>query len=334
MFKSANSYRSPHTVFYFENIDALRFVLSLFVLIFHIPVISNSLGLPSDGKYAFLQKGFLAVNWFFVLSGFLLAHLAKREVVAGSFSIRKFITRRILRIWPVYFIVTVIGITVYYFLLPVLHILFENKTDLSTATLLSVFFLSNILHTLYDPGGILTITWSVSIEEQFYLLFPLAVVVFFKEKKTRVSAMIFFLILITGIHLIWPSPAKSLEYFNIYFELFIIGILASELLSFFGQMHAGIKKLMLVITIIIFLLSFFTPLFDFDDHVFTRVVNGLLSAFVILTLCTTEKSIRSRIFNMGGKISYGIYMYHMIIITGVVFITKTFFLRWRGKILA
>jgi peptidoglycan/LPS O-acetylase OafA/YrhL len=324
MFTPADKGR-PGSVLYFGNLDVLRFLLSLFVLVYHLPVISNSLGLPSFSKLPLLNKGFLAVNWFFVLSGFLLSHLAKKEVQAGRFSIRKFIIRRILRIWPVYFIVTFIGIALYYFILPFLHIPFENRASLATAVLLSVFFLSNILHALYDPGGILTITWSVSIEEQFYLFFPLAVVAFFRNLRTRVSAVSAAFVLLFVIHTIWPTPAKGLEYFGAYFELFFIGILASELLPYFKGAKARTKKALLVLAVAIFAVSFFTPVFDINDHVITRVLNGSMAALVILILSTSDWNIKFRILTTGGKISYGIYMYHMIVITGVVFITKTFF---------
>ncbi len=317
--------KPSNKVLYFQNIDALRFVLSLLVLVYHVPQISNNLGLPSNGQYAFLQKGFLAVNWFFVLSGFLLSWLAKKEVAANRFSIKKFIARRILRIWPVYFIVTFIGIALYYFVLPYMHIAFENKASLSTTILLSVFFLSNILHRLYDPGGILTVTWSVSIEEQFYLVFPFAVILLFKQKKMRISSMIILLLLIIVIDLVWPTPKGWLEYFDVYVELFLIGILAGELLPYFEQIGSKIKQAMLLLSGLVFIVSFFTGILHSGDHVINRVINGILAAFVILTLCTASYTIRNAILIMGGKISYGIYMYHMIVITAVIFITKTWF---------
>lgn len=316
---------------YFTNLDVLRFVLSLFVVIYHIPEISSRFGLPSFQDAPVFMRGNEAVYWFFVLSGFLLSFLARKEILGGVFSVGKFIQRRIMRIWPLYYIVCVIGILLYYFILPAAGIPFENQASLQTTVLLSLFFLSNILHAFYDPGGILTITWSVSVEEQFYLLFPFLVLAFFRYpgvRKLIVSLFLFLFIFGYASGSVW---AGWLEKLGLYFELFLIGILASELLHVFEKISMAGKQVLLITALLLFAACFCTDLLIPDTPVyFWRFINGLCAAFVILVLSVYPKSCHTRWLVTGGRISYGIYMYHMIVITFAVFLAKKLEYVWSG----
>lgn len=308
---------------YFTHLDVLRFFLSLFVVVYHVPVISANIGLPFYKDLALLTKGKEAVYWFFVLSGFLLSYLARIEIAKGSFSIKKFIQRRILRIWPLYFIVCFIGVFIYYFLLPMMGIPFENQANLFTTILLTFFFLSNILHAYYDPGGILTITWSVSVEEQFYLVFPFMVVFCFH--RTLFRRIVFGLLLCTLLlgYVLETRWALQLEKIGLYLELFLIGILASEIINWFKQFKPQTKTVLFIAATVLFLLIFCTQLLASDTPLYVwRWLNGCIAAFVILVLSVQEKAFTNRWLLMGGKISYGIYMYHMIVITGIVFACK------------
>lgn len=309
---------------YFENLDFLRFILAIEVLIYHIPEISRTFGLPSFKGFVFQQKGSLSVFWFFVLSGFLLSWLARTDTANHKFSIKKFFIRRVLRIWPVYYLVTTIGIALYYFILPYLHIPFQNNASLSTAAFLSYFFLSNVLQRLYDPGGILIVTWSVSVEEQFYLFFPFWVKLFFSNKKLRVILATLLLVAVVLFDTVWPYPIGFLERYEIYVEFFIIGMLASELLPFFAETSEKIKTGFFFIAVIVLLLSFSTTALELFHVVYARLVFGITAAFVILVFSTSHIKISHPLIRLGGRISYGIYMYHMIVITGLVFFMKTF----------
>ncbi len=309
---------------YFPNLDFLRFMLALGVLVFHIPEISAHFGLPAYKNFIFLQKGTQSVFWFFVLSGFLLSALAKKEMAQGHFSIRKFFIRRMLRIWPVYYIVVTIGIALYFFILPALHIPFENKASLSTTAFLSYFFLSNILQVAYDPGGILIITWSVSLEEQFYIFFPFFVYLFFVIKTRRILATLVLLIIVIITDTCWPWPVGFMEYWEIYVEFFLIGILASELLPYFSAFSSFEKNILFWISIALLIISFFSEALLLFHDVYGRVFNGLIAAFIILSLSVSNTRVSNPIIRLGGKISYGIYMYHMIVITGLVYLVRTF----------
>ncbi|WP_439516742.1 acyltransferase family protein [Sediminibacterium sp.] len=306
---------------YFPNLDVLRFFLAVFVVLFHVPEISKNAGLPFYNDLPFFQRGAEAVYWFFVLSGFLLSLLASKEIDGGRFNILRFFMRRVLRIWPLYFLVSVFGLLFYYFLLPLLSIPFENQADLGTAILLQLCFLSNLLHAWYDPGGILTITWSVSVEEQFYVFFPLLVYFVYGILWLKRTVIILLLIIIVYLYNFFPSIALVLEELGLYIELFLIGIIAAELFHIVVKWRDGFKNGLLFIGLLLFGLLFFTDWLLIPDQFFLwRLVNGAAASIMILALATVSKSCKIQWLVLGGKISYGIYMYHMIIITGLVFV--------------
>lgn len=311
----------PSAIRYFPNLDVLRFFLAFFVVLFHVPEISKNAGLPFYRDLPVFHRGAEAVYWFFVLSGFLLSLLASEEVAGGRFHILRFFMRRVLRIWPLYFLVSLFGLIFYYFLLPYLSIPFENHADLGTAILLQLLFLSNLLHAWYDPGGILTITWSVSVEEQFYVFFPWLVYGVYAIVWLKRVVMLLLLLIIGCLYFFSPSIASVAEELGLYIELFLIGMIAAELFHVVVKWRERYKNGLLLLALLLFGLLFFTDWLLIPDHLFLwRLVNGAAASMMILALATVSKSCKIQWLILGGKISYGIYMYHMIIITGLVFI--------------
>lgn len=306
---------------YLSNLDVLRFFLALFVVVFHVPEISKNSGLPHYDGLPLLRRGNEAVYWFFVLSGFLLSLLATREQSNGQFNIRRFFMRRVLRIWPVYFLVSFFGLLFYYVVLPLLHIPFENKAGFETALLLQSFFLSNILHAFYDPGGILTITWSVSVEEQFYLFFPFLVFFVYRWFFLKRVVVVLLLLLVCGLYLFLPSAGSILQQLGLYLELFLIGIIAAELFQLTKSFHDKVKDILAAFSLVLFAVLFFTDWLMIPDNPFLwRLANGGAAAIVVLSLSVWHRKISLNLLILGGKISYGIYMYHMIVVTGLVFV--------------
>ena len=104
---------------------------------------------------------------FFVLSGFLIIRLIYRAKTRNTFSIKDFYVRRILRIFPLYYLVLGFGLLFYNVLLPFLNIPFEINYTWKEALFYNIFFLPNVFAQLYEPGGILEILWSIGNEEQF-----------------------------------------------------------------------------------------------------------------------------------------------------------------------
>lgn len=150
--------------FYRPELDALRFGAFLLVFLHHaLPHASGEIaGLPhvvAQGIAAVARAGALGVDLFFALSAYLIAELLRREKQAtGKLDIRAFYVRRILRIWPLYF-----------FVLLVLAPLIGEPLPILPYALLS----GNWACALAGfPASSFALLWSVSIEEQFYLVWP------------------------------------------------------------------------------------------------------------------------------------------------------------------
>lgn len=144
------------------DIDGLRAVAVLAILFFHV-------GVPGFGG------GYVGVDVFFVISGYLITGIVARGIADGSFSIRDFYVRRIRRIFPALFVMLVgVAAIGWFVFLPI------DMQGFGDQVMATVGFVANIrawLQSGYFDGASLTKpllhTWSLGVEEQFYLFLPL-----------------------------------------------------------------------------------------------------------------------------------------------------------------
>ncbi|HEY7799662.1 MAG TPA: acyltransferase, partial [Hyphomonadaceae bacterium] len=164
---------------YRREIDGLRAVAVLPVVMFHA-------GMPG------FSGGFLGVDVFFVISGYLITGLIAAEMEKGSFSIVNFYERRARRILPALFLVATVTVA----LAPVV-LLPDGVRDLGISVVAVAVFLSNVL--FWTQSGYfgsaseetpLLHTWSLAVEEQFYVLFPLFLLLVFPFGRTRLLLFI------------------------------------------------------------------------------------------------------------------------------------------------
>ena len=163
---------------YREDIDGLRAVAVSIIVLFHFGVSS-------------LSGGYVGVDVFFVISGFLITKLILEDIRQGRFSLGNFYHRRVRRIAPSLLATLSLTLAGGYFVLSPAH--FE---DLGLATQATVLSLSNVLfwtqsgyfdtNAIYKP---LLHTWSLAVEEQFYFVWPL-LLVFLVKKTTRPRALL------------------------------------------------------------------------------------------------------------------------------------------------
>jgi len=158
---------------YRADIDGLRAIAVLGVILFHY-------GVPG------FSGGFIGVDVFFVLSGYLIGSIIFSQLNTDSFSFSTFYFRRIRRLFPVYVVVMLLTtMFAYWFMLP------SDFREFGQSLLSSTLYLSNI--HFYNEAGYfdsashlkpLLHTWSLSVEEQFYIIFPfLAWLIFYFNKK-------------------------------------------------------------------------------------------------------------------------------------------------------
>lgn len=171
---------------YRPDIDGLRALAILLVLAFHY--------YPHwiEGS-KFLQGGFIGVDIFFVISGFLITRIICNDIDQNKFSLKSFYSRRIRRIFPsLLLMLAVVLIFGWYVLLP------DEYTMLSKYALTGILFSSNFLSSseigyFDDSADVkpLLHLWSLGIEEQFYIFWPIFLIIFFLRKKILYVALIF-----------------------------------------------------------------------------------------------------------------------------------------------
>lgn len=159
---------------YRRDIDGLRAVAVLLVVMFHIDM-------PG------VTGGFVGVDVFFVISGFLITSIVTNDIRNGRFSLLRFYERRIRRIFP-----ALIAVYLFCVLVSAILLLPSDLLRFGISLAASAAFVSNLLFSLQDsyfePASIdkpLLHTWSLSVEEQFYVIWPLILVVAFRHWPAR-----------------------------------------------------------------------------------------------------------------------------------------------------
>ena len=300
------------------NLDPLRFVLASFVIFYHVPMLSKNQGLPYFSEAAIFNRGTEAVYMFFALSGFLIVGQIYRLKKKGVFSIRNFLMRRSLRILPLYYLIVFFGFFFYWVFLPFVNIPFENNYPLLEGFALALFFVPNILDILYKPGGILEVLWSIGIEVQFYL-FVAPALYFFKARRLLLVLSIISIVYFLLFHF---SALDFLKTYNfVFFFIFIGGLVG--LLEEYGYLNVLKKTRVFPIIITVLTILFFTT--DFVTASSAWVNNLCLAVLFSLFIHTLAYNnygleIKNRWINYFGRISYGIYMYHVICMNLVVFL--------------
>lgn len=321
---------------YFENLYGLRFYAALAVFIFHAFSLFREswIGLEENSFYKIItkitNKGSLGVNLFFVLSGFLITYLLLWEKARfGKVNAFQFIKRRSLRIWPVYFLVVIFGFVIF----PLLPFGKELVYDISYY----LGFLSNINEIqvgLTDNVNFMTPPWSVSVEEQFYLVLALILGVFsFVNSKKLIS---FYAAVILGslIFRFYNLENERMIYFHTFSvmsDIAVGGILA--ILAYKNQIQTKIKKLSKLQILIIYGFGFGLILlknivFVNELQTIERLVLSLFFGFIILEQIYAQHSFykadKRKWVKKGGEISYGFYMYHVLVMYFVSTMMSTF----------
>lgn len=295
---------------YLPGLNGLRAIAALSVVIAHISqdgIADFGLSLITE-----LPMAGFGVTLFFVISGFLITFLLIKELKkTNTVSIGKFYLRRVFRIWPIYYLFIFICFVVFH--------LAEEQQPLSNSQMWwYIFFAANIPFIFQNGILILVHYWSIGVEEQFYLFWP-GLVKLSKNKLiiTATILLVSFLILklvfwyflgnqsylyrfisVTRFHCMMIGAVGAILYTN---KSIIINILQNKIVQFISWV--------LFLTMGIGLL--YIP----------AVVSHELIAVASLSMIVGQISTKNRIFSLEnyffdfiGKISYGIYVIHPLIV--------------------
>ncbi len=321
---------------YFENFDGLRTIAFLMVFFSHTWR-NLYYSTPFESLNFYLSKlfdvGSLGVNLFFVLSGFLITYLLLIEKKdTGTIDIKNFYFRRILRIWPVYFTVVIAGIFFLPLLIPALREEFFAISPSSIARYL--FFMVNFDHILY---GIdfrwASVLWSVSVEEQFYLIWPLVLLV--TNKKNLPYVLWTFIIISFSYRFMHFGSYRKVNYHTIAcMGDLAMGAFGAYMTFFNEQAKSLFSRIPIAINISIYI--FGAILLIFRNEIFSGQYLvpfiGLLGSTYFLYIILEQSYNQLSFFKMEnsvfmtnmGKYTYGLYCYHFFAIFFVNFFRGVF----------
>ncbi|HEY4109846.1 acyltransferase [Puia sp.] len=309
---------------YLKGLNTLRFFAAFFVIISHWQISMNKLGDYRFEKWAVFQRGGEAVEFFFTLSGFLITYLLQKEIVRTStVSIKEFYIRRVFRIWPLYFLLVLIGFVGFGILLPKFtgQRLFEFP--LMTGALLFIFFLPNLASALY-PTALLHPLWSIGVEEQYYLFWaPLA-----KLFRNNIIRLIGVFLTLTCIWYVivyyrifaFPDYLRSFFLFQKFYAMAMGGlfgwILFAKAPAYRRSLWALPWMQWLVFGIIVWYFLTGIPGQPVNENPFLHIGMSALYGLLILNSSMLENpaiNLEKQPFVYLGTISYGLYMYHMLV---------------------
>lgn len=320
---------------YFPNLNGIRCIAALLVLLNHIEQAKYAFGIENIYKNPIIQHtGRLGVGLFFVLSGFLITYLLLEERGRfGNVDTKKFYLRRIFRIWPIYFLI--IGLS--FFVFPHLDLLnFPGANEklevhIPERLLLVTLVLPNYAFVLYELPYWCAQTWSIGVEEQFYYLWPWLI----KYPKKKIAIVFFFLaitagLLILGIYVFDGDKQNKSATITAFIGQFRIQIMALGGVCAWLVYKQEQRILDIVfrkdIQIAVYLLL--TALFFSGIHFtgFLEVYAVFFAFFVLNVSCNPNSliSLENPFMNHLGKISYGLYIYHVFAIVLLINIMKQY----------
>ena len=303
----------PNILEYRPEIDGLRAIAVGAVIVYHAQIrIFEKLLLPG---------GFLGVDIFFVISGYLITYLIfKEKFSSNNFSFKKFYERRARRILPALFFMLIIMFPFSYIVL-----MPSDLKEYALSNLFSIGFTSNYFFYFNETeyGSIdgllkpLLHTWSLGVEEQFYIFFPILMILFL-NKGWSFKAFSFLFILLSFFFSCYLSIYNNqLSFFSLptrVWELFF-GSLTAYLIFFnkIDFIKKNVLNLLSYIGIISILLSFI--LFEKNTYhpSYLTLFPVIGTCFIIINFKSDNiihKILSSKVFVFVGLISYSLYLYH------------------------
>lgn len=319
---------------FFPHLDGLRYVAFFAVFIQHAVGIALE---PHFPKSYVLNKitnfliwsGGSGVSLFFVLSGFLITYLLLAEQEQhGRIDVGAFYMRRTLRIWPLYFALVLFGLFVF-------ARVEGFYQDLNSEKWKYLWFATNF--ACLNPGGNIhpiSITWSVAVEEQFYLMWPLLFVLtprkwwWFICPAVMTGSLAFRI-----VHADEPATTLYFHSLALVYDLALGGLCAYLSRSsyafrdFFAHMKTGSR---LSIYVAGFMLLIFASriLPETGYYVYLRICNTAFFAFIICDQCfnlqLSGKFGNNTFLTRWGKYTYGMYLLHPLIQDYTQRLTKPF----------
>ena len=289
---------------YRPEIDGLRCVAVLAVLASHF-------------KIDFLEGGYIGVDMFFVISGFLIASIIFNQLETSLFSFKEFYVRRILRIMPALF--TTVLLTVFFSFFIFMP---DELLEIGYSGLASIFSLANIYFWqnmgYFDGASIekpFLHTWSLSVEEQFYLFFPFALYILYRFVKPAFKFTLFFVAAVSFSIAVWGAYEQPGATFFLpvtrAWELLLGALLVFYPVAKQLNKYADFFIYAGFMSILFSLLAYEeSTIFPGLNALLPTLGTALIIAFGKETNNQVTRLLKTRLFLWVGKISYSLYLLH------------------------
>ncbi len=288
---------------YRKDIDGLRAYAVIAVILFHL---------------GYLPYGYLGVDVFFVISGYLITSIIYAEIKADKFSVWNFYKRRIRRILPLLFFISTVALTIGFFLM--LPFDLEDLAESVFATNISANNINMLISSSdywaveneYKP---LMHTWSLGVEEQFYLIYPLLLLGVQRLNKNFLVHFLWLISLASIILFLFYGNTPS-RFYLLHFRLFELSLGGLFAIIFLNpKPNRSIYSISFYLSAIGLLLFLFIK--DLNNQTLV-LITTLLSVVLIISGGMVDSKISNLIFKNRyivfiGKISFSLYMWHHLV---------------------
>jgi peptidoglycan/LPS O-acetylase OafA/YrhL len=310
---------------YFANLDGIRAVACLMVFVAHIwDYLNNRESLSTAENWIYTNfiadLGTTGVCLFFVLSGFLITTLLLREKdVTGTISLKNFYARRVLRIWPMFFLVILLG----FFIVPLISGNY-NASETGKHIPWYILFANNFDRIATGFRGFgndtLGVLWSVAVEEQFYLLWPLLVLFISKKWFPVVPILIIIFSIVFRYYHSSDNKVLSFHTFSVMSDL-AIGSLVAWLVTYRTLTITNTFRISIYLLIFGLLLFHQSLLSNAQYSFFGRTILALGFCFIILDQVINTTGVfrfsSAKWLSKFGIITYGFYCLHLFVVMGI-----------------
>lgn len=290
-------------------IQVFRGIAALLVVAYHLTIRSAEL-LQQDLLFGFFKFGYAGVDFFFVLSGFIIYYVHKRDIGEPR-KFKEFISKRMVRIYPIYLLITLL-------ILPVYLIGYgdEYKTDIGV-------IVKSLLLLPQNEGiyPVLNVGWTLSFEALFYVMFGAAILL-----KPKLSRIIFgtWVLIVSGM---FVSEIQGLELtnntlinfvFNSHNLEFILGCLAAYLVT---TKNINYGKYLMLAGVTWMIVSSVNNYIYGEFYVHPVIAYGIPSTLIVIGAAAYDRikpSNPPEFLMYLGDASYSIYLTHFVIITAML----------------
>lgn len=295
-----NKFQAPEKLGYVKSLDGLRAIAVFMVMLLH-------------AHFQFGKNGTMGVDIFFALSGFLITTLLLEEnAYKNTINLRSFYIRRTFRLFPALYVII-------FFVL--IYTLFFAATTIKETIYNEILSSSLYLYNISWAWGwgedniILGHTWSLAVEEQFYLIWPILIVLFLRY--LNIIKLICFLILFIPFIWILKYNHFSSIFSSLFHESLFIGCLGA-LFRWVGKFPNNFSNRIMLFSFILLLIigvfpiNIYQTLFENNG----RCIVAIMTVFIIIGLVNKPNSLLGKILSLPfmiyiGKISYALYLWHV-----------------------